>query len=102
MSSDQLLTKTRASLQNGGVGRKAQSKNHNRCDQVRWPEKSCRFLLSMLHNLESNAEFKKLDTDRLKITHIAVQRAPMTRRRVYRAHGRINGHLRQVCFQFEF
>lgn len=83
--------------QNNGVGRKAMAKNHKLCTQVRFPQKSARFLLSLLHNLESNAEYKDLDSDRLKITHIAVQRAPKTRRRVYRAHGRINGHLRQPC-----
>jgi large subunit ribosomal protein L17e len=40
---------------------------------------------------EQRAQFKQLDADKLKITHIAVQKAAKTRRRTYRAHGRING-----------
>jgi large subunit ribosomal protein L17e len=81
----------------GGVGRAAQANNHRRVVQVRWPEKSCRFLLSLLQNLESNAEYKQLDTKRIRIKHIRVMRAQQSRRRVFRAHGRINGHLRQPC-----
>ena len=94
---------------NGAVGRKAQCKNWKGCVQVRslirlplslheyflssqgrWPKKSAEFLLQLLRNAESNAEFKSLDTDRLVIDHIAVQQAPQLRRRTYRAHGRIN------------
>ena len=94
---------------NGAVGRKAQCKNWNSCVQVRrlllnfslkpihifclqgrWPKKSAEFLLQLLRNAESNAEYKSLDVDRLVIDHIAVQQAPHLRRRTYRAHGRIN------------
>lgn len=40
-----------------GVGRTAQAKNNGGTDGVgRWPEKSCRFLLDLLKNAESNAE----------------------------------------------
>ena len=42
---------------NGGVGRKAQAKNHN-WTQGRWPKKSAQFLLDLLKNAESNAEVK--------------------------------------------
>ena len=41
----------------GGVGRKAQAKNHKH-SQGRWPEKSANFLLQLLKNAESNAEVK--------------------------------------------
>jgi large subunit ribosomal protein L17e len=58
--------------------------------QVRWPEKSCRYILDLLKNAESNAVAKKLDINKLRIVHIQVQRAPKQRRRMYRAHGRIN------------
>jgi len=40
---------------NGGVGRCAQGKKH-KAVQCRWPEKSCKFLLDLLQNAESNAE----------------------------------------------
>ncbi|KAF4523468.1 hypothetical protein B566_EDAN014990 [Ephemera danica] len=58
--------------------------------QGRWPKKSAEFLLQLLKNAESNADYKGLDVDRLVIEHIQVNRAPCLRRRTYRAHGRIN------------
>ncbi|PIO77299.1 ribosomal protein L22 [Teladorsagia circumcincta] len=74
---------------NGGVGRKAQCKQWN-TTQGRWPKKSAEFLLDLLKNAESNAEYKGLDVDHLVVDHIVVQRAAKMRRRTYRAHGRIN------------
>merc|ERR1711941_176346 len=66
---------------NGGPGRHAQGKNVKAPGgQVRWPQKSCRFILDLLKNAASNAEVKELNPDALEVTHI----------QVYRAHGRIN------------
>lgn len=70
-------------------------KGHSQCKNVsapigRWPKKSCEFLLGLLKNAESNAEIKGLDTDKLLVTHIQVNKARRGRRRTYRAHGRIN------------
>merc|ERR1711944_228408 len=73
----------------GGIGRHAQAKVHG-TSQGRWPKKSCEFLLDLLKNAESNAEYKGLDPDHLVIEHIQVNRAPKMRRRTYRAHGHIN------------
>jgi large subunit ribosomal protein L17e len=47
----------------------------------------------LLKNAESNAELKGLDVDHLVIDHMQVNQAPKTRRRTYRAHGRINRKL---------
>nr|ALS04926.1 60S ribosomal protein L17 [Pseudodiaptomus poplesia] len=80
----------------GGVGRHAQAKVHGTA-QGRWPYKSAEFLLHMLKNAESNAEYKGLDADHLDIDHIQVNRAPKMRRRTYRAHGRINPYLSSPC-----
>merc|ERR1711997_1256797 len=80
----------------GGVGRHAQSKVHGTWEG-RWPKKSCEFLLDLLKNAESNAEYKGLDGDRLVIDHIQVNRAPKMRRRTYRAHGRINPYMSSPC-----
>merc|ERR1711970_997940 len=80
----------------GGVGRHAQAKVHGTA-QGRWPLKSCQFLLHMLKNAESNAEYKGLDADHLVIDHIQVNRAPKMRRRTYRAHGRINPYMSSPC-----
>merc|ERR1712241_331668 len=48
----------------GGVGRHAQAKVHG-TSQGRWPKKSAEFLLHLLKNAESNAEYKGLDADHL-------------------------------------
>jgi ribosomal protein L22 len=152
-----------------GVGRTSQAKLVGGTDGVgRWPEKSCRFLLDLLKNAESNAEVnprhftstgwragrghwtlkgtgwvdierdrvgwdslccvwasavrkgvpprwgsrsvsfaadvcccycqvKGLDPDFLKITHIQVNRSQKQRRRLYRAHGRINPFMSNPC-----
>jgi large subunit ribosomal protein L17e len=80
----------------GGVGRHAQAKVHGTA-QGRWPKKSAEFLLHLLKNAESNAEYKGLDADHLVIDHIQVNRAPHMRRRTYRAHGRINPYMSSPC-----
>merc|ERR1719273_495683 len=80
----------------GGVGRHAQAKVHG-TSQGRWPKKSCEFLLDLLKNAESNAEYKGLDPDHLVVDHIQVNRAPKMRRRTYRAHGRINPYMSSPC-----
>lgn len=65
--------------------------------QGRWPEKSCKVVLGLLKNAESNAEFKNLDPEALVIKHILVNRAQQGRRRTYRAHGRINAYCSSPC-----
>merc|ERR1712189_175322 len=81
---------------NGGVGRCAQAKAWG-LSQGRWPEKSARFLLDLLKNAESNAQYKGLEVYHLVIEHIGVQRARQMRRRTYRAHGRINPFMSSPC-----
>ena len=81
---------------NGGVGRCAQAKQWG-TTQGRWPKKSADFLLQLLRNAEANADFKGLDVDRLVVDHIQVNRAQCSRRRTYRAHGRINPYMSSPC-----
>lgn len=81
---------------NGGVGRCAQAKVWG-VTQGRWPEKSCKFLLGLLKNAESNAESKGLAPEKMVIKHIQVNQAPKMRRRTYRAHGRINAYMCSPC-----
>ncbi|KAF0991350.1 hypothetical protein HZS_4768 [Henneguya salminicola] len=81
---------------NGGVGRKSLCKKH-KCSQGRFPEKSCKFILTLLKNAENNADVKGLDIDRLVISHIQVNQAPTIRRRTYRAHGRITPYISHPC-----
>ena len=88
----------------GGIGRAAQAKQfqttkglHQHRQQGleltsglgRWPEKSVQKILSLLKNAESNADAKDLAVEDLIIKNIVVQQAPKTRRRTYRAHGRM-------------
>ncbi|XP_034483443.1 60S ribosomal protein L17-like [Drosophila innubila] len=81
---------------NGGIGRCAQAKQW-KTTQGRWPRKSAEFLLQLLRNAEANAEFRGLDVDRLFVDHIQVNRAPRIRRRVCRAHGRVNPYTSSTC-----
>merc|ERR1712228_1039684 len=81
----------------GGVGRHGAQANVHGTAQGRWPLKSAEFLLHLLKNAESNAEYKGLDADHLVIEHIQVNRAPKMRRRTYRAHGRINPYMSSPC-----
>ena len=81
---------------NGGCGRTAQAKAFKHT-QGRWPEKSCRAILDILKNAESNAEMKNLDPELLVIKHIQCNAAQKGRRRTYRAHGRINAFMSSPC-----
>ncbi|CAG0880179.1 unnamed protein product [Darwinula stevensoni] len=80
----------------GGVGRCAQAKAF-KTTQGRWPKKSAEFLLQLLKNAESNANYKGLSVDHLVVDHIMVNRAAKMRRRTYRAHGRINPYMSSPC-----
>jgi ribosomal protein L22 len=56
----------------------------------RWPVKSAKYLQRLIVNAKSNAAVNELDVEDLFIKSIIVNQAPKTRRRTYRAHGRIN------------
>lgn len=55
----------------------------------RWPEKSVKYITRLLKNAEANADAKDLTLDELIIKNIVVEQAPKTRRRTFRAHGRM-------------
>ena len=78
----------------GGPGRKAQLKQRNTPgSKGRWPIKATKVIQDLLVNAEANAEMKGIDVDDLSIVHTQANRAPTTRRRTYRAHGRINPYM---------
>jgi large subunit ribosomal protein L22 len=54
----------------------------------RYPQKAAGRFLHLLEELESNAEYRNLDVERLKIIHAAAQRGPHVPRRSPRAFGR--------------
>jgi large subunit ribosomal protein L17e len=74
----------------GSTGRTGQAKEWG-LTKGRWPEKSVRIVLGLLKNAISNAETKRLDTDKLVVKTVMVNQAMRGRRRTFRAHGRING-----------
>merc|ERR1711939_1236947 len=65
------------------------------------PTKSARargaYLRVSFKNAEANADTKGLDTGNLVVKHIQVNQAPKQRRRTYRAHGRINPYMSNLC-----
>merc|ERR1712137_1080351 len=89
----------------GGIGRHSQAKRiiknkksgGRASSQGRWPYKSCHVLLNLLKNAESNAVSKGMNKKNLFISHIAVQKARKIRRKIYRAHGRINPFMSNPC-----
>lgn len=62
----------------------------------RFPQKSARFVYEVLMNAESNAEYKGLDPDRLRITHAAVMKGRKIKRYIERAHGRSSPYFRTL------
>lgn len=72
----------------GGIGRASQAKEF-KTTKGRWPAKSVHYITRLLKNAESNADAKDLAADELIIKNIVVNQAPKTRRRTFRAHGRM-------------
>ena len=54
----------------------------------RYPEKAATEILKLLDNLESNAEYKGMDLDRLKIVNATVHKGRLLKRFIPRAMGR--------------
>jgi large subunit ribosomal protein L22 len=58
----------------------------------RYPVKAAKMFLFLLEELESNAEYKGLDVDRLRIVHAASQRGMKTQRVISRSYGRATAY----------
>jgi len=54
----------------------------------RYPQKAARAILKLLEDCEANAEYSGMDTESLKIKHIAAHRGRVYRGSMPRAHGR--------------
>lgn len=54
----------------------------------RYPQKAATEILKLLDNLESNAEYKGMDLDRLKIINATVHKGRLVKRFIPRAQGR--------------
>ena len=54
----------------------------------RYPQKAAKEILKLIDNLESNAEYKGIDLDRLKIINATVHKGRLMKRFIPRAIGR--------------
>ncbi|AEA46991.1 50S ribosomal protein L22 [Archaeoglobus veneficus] len=54
----------------------------------RYPQKAAKHILKVLKNLEANAEYKGLETDRLVIVHAQAKKGRVLKRYMPRAFGR--------------
>ncbi len=62
----------------------------------RYPVKAASEFLKALSNAEANAEFKGMDTDSLKVVHIAAQKGKMLKRFTPKAYGRVGANNRDL------
>jgi large subunit ribosomal protein L22 len=63
-------------------------KGLHKADTGRYPVKASKIILSVLTNAENNADYKGLDLDRLRVTHISAYPGRVNKRYIERAHGR--------------
>ena len=92
-------------IHTGGKGRHTLAKKHPHTNGSGFPKKASEKMLELLENLEKNAEHKEKEgkrfnntaTEELRLEHVQVLRAPLQRRRTYRAHGRIGPYARSPC-----
>jgi len=82
----------------GGIGRHAQLKQRKvPGSKGAWPQKATKVILDLVVNAEANADMRGLDVEDLSVVHTQANRASPTRRRTYRAHGRINPYMSSPC-----
>ncbi len=73
----------------------------------RYPVKAANKILGLLEELEANAEYKGLNTEKLKITHAAAHRGRKIKKYIPRAFGRSSPyfdtltHVELVCSEIE-
>ena len=65
-------------------------------DAGRYPQKAAGEILKVLNTVEANAEFKGLETEYLKIIHIAAQRGRRIRKFIPRAFGRASPYFKNL------
>jgi large subunit ribosomal protein L22 len=69
----------------GEVGHR---KGLHKADSGRYPVKASKEILRVLANAENNADYKGLDLDRLRVTHISAYPGRVLKRFIERARGR--------------
>lgn len=83
---------------NTSVGHRSNLPNHG---PGKYPQKAARELLLLLNNITTNAEYKGLITENLKITHLQAQKGIARRRRKPKGRWRMWKtqlvHIQAVC-----
>jgi large subunit ribosomal protein L22 len=74
----------------------AHRKGLHKADSGRFPVKASQVILKVLENAENNADFKGLDLERLRITHISAYPGRVLRRIIERSHGRATAYDEQL------
>ena len=62
----------------------------------RFPVRAAKAFQDLVNNVEANAEFKSLDTDNLKIVHIAASKGRMVKKYTPKAYGRAGANFRDL------
>ncbi|MEM3675989.1 MAG: 50S ribosomal protein L22 [Thermoplasmataceae archaeon] len=62
----------------------------------RYPVKAAKAFLKLLENAEANAEFKSLDTDNMKIIHLAASKGRMIKKYTPKAYGRAGAFFKDL------
>lgn len=84
----------------GGMAKKTPIKYFRYLDSVshrrasgpaRYPVRALKTFQRILESVEANAEFKNLDTEKLRISHLSVSKGRMLKRYAPKAHGRAGG-----------
>nr|CAI5842509.1 unnamed protein product [Callosobruchus analis] len=78
-----------------GIGKCPQAKQFKTVNG-RWPKNAAKCMIDLLKNVVANCEFYGKDPADYIIGHIQVSQAPISTRRTYRAHGRINPYTRHL------
>jgi large subunit ribosomal protein L22 len=71
-------------------------KGLHKADTGRYPVKASKQILRVLQNAENNADYKGLDLDRLRVTHISAYPGRLLKRYVERAQGRSSAFHEQL------
>jgi large subunit ribosomal protein L22 len=71
-------------------------KGLHKADTGRYPVKASKEILRVLQNAENNADYKGLDLDRLRVTHISAYPGRVLKRFIERARGRSSSFNEQL------
>ena len=71
-------------------------KGLHKADTGRYPVKASKEILRALQNAENNADYKGLDLDRLRVTHISAYPGRKLKRYIERARGRSSAYHEQL------